>query len=184
MNIKEYITVDDLYKMSENDVLQLIKNCEDVYIHAAARLDRRGARVRAASRRLDRGASRPSAEGRTISARHYRAVARRSPSDRSSLGRARHRVDGDAREWRQNTLRRGRLRAYRPSCPRFPQARGASRSPQGGHRVCACARRSRAADLDPRSVEPLGLVHFGRLAVVLLAADPRAALRARLSGRA
>lgn len=35
MNIKEYITVDDLYKMSENDVLQLIKNCEDVYIKNA-----------------------------------------------------------------------------------------------------------------------------------------------------
>ena len=35
--------------------------------------------------------------------------------------------------------------------------------------------RVRAA-VDPRSVEPLGLMHLGGLVVVLLAADPRAAL--------
>ncbi len=39
------------------------------------------------------------------------------------------------------------------------------------------------AVVDPRSIEPLGFVHLGRLAVVLLAADPGAALRARLSRR-
>ena len=35
MNIKNYITVDDLYKFSEGEVLQLIQNCEDNYIKNA-----------------------------------------------------------------------------------------------------------------------------------------------------
>lgn len=35
MNIKEYITVDDLYNFSEKEVLQLIQNCEDNYIKNA-----------------------------------------------------------------------------------------------------------------------------------------------------
>lgn len=35
MNIKGYITVDDLYKFSENEIIQLIKNCEDSYIKNA-----------------------------------------------------------------------------------------------------------------------------------------------------
>ena len=35
MNIKNYITVDDLYKFSEKEVLQLIQNCEDNYIKNA-----------------------------------------------------------------------------------------------------------------------------------------------------
>ena len=46
------------------------------------------------------------------------------------------------------------------------------------------ARRQGQAAFDPRSVEPLGFVHVGGLAVVLVAADPRPALRARLSRRA
>ena len=32
MNMKGYITIDDLYNLSENEVTQLIKNCEDSYI--------------------------------------------------------------------------------------------------------------------------------------------------------
>lgn len=35
MNIKKYITVDDLYKFSEYEVLQLIKRCKDTYIKNA-----------------------------------------------------------------------------------------------------------------------------------------------------
>ena len=35
MNIKGYITVDDLYKLSENEMIQLIKKCEDPYIRNA-----------------------------------------------------------------------------------------------------------------------------------------------------
>lgn len=35
MNIKNYITVDDLYKFSEKEVIQLIQNCEDNYIKNA-----------------------------------------------------------------------------------------------------------------------------------------------------
>lgn len=35
MNIKGYITVDNLYNLSEKEVIQLIKNCEDNYIKNA-----------------------------------------------------------------------------------------------------------------------------------------------------
>ena len=35
MNIKGYITIDDLYNLSENEVLKLIKNCDDSYIKNA-----------------------------------------------------------------------------------------------------------------------------------------------------
>lgn len=35
LKIKNYITVDDLYKYSEQDILQLIQNCEDSYIKNA-----------------------------------------------------------------------------------------------------------------------------------------------------
>lgn len=35
MNIKGYITIDDLYKLSEHEILQLIKNCSDIYIKDA-----------------------------------------------------------------------------------------------------------------------------------------------------
>src|SRR5205807_2376342 len=45
------------------------------------------------------------------------------------------------------------------------------------------SRRAGQAGFDPRSVEPLGFVHLGRLIVVFLAIDPRAALRAGLSRR-
>ena len=31
MNIKGYISVDDLYNLSEKDVVKLIENCEDSY---------------------------------------------------------------------------------------------------------------------------------------------------------
>ena len=47
----------------------------------------------------------------------------------------------------------------------------------------AGAGREGQAAVDPRSVEPLGFVHLGGFAVVLVAADPRAALRAGLSRR-
>src|SRR2546429_582896 len=39
------------------------------------------------------------------------------------------------------------------------------------------------AGLDPRPVEPLGVMHVSRIAVVFLAIDPRAALCAGLSRR-
>ena len=35
MNIKGYITIDDLYNLSENEVFKLIKNCDDSYIQNA-----------------------------------------------------------------------------------------------------------------------------------------------------
>ena len=35
MNVRKYITVDDLYKFSEQEIIQEIKNCEDNYIKSA-----------------------------------------------------------------------------------------------------------------------------------------------------
>lgn len=35
MNIKGYITIDDLYTLTEKEVIQLIKNCDDLYIKTA-----------------------------------------------------------------------------------------------------------------------------------------------------
>jgi len=81
------------------------------------------------------------------------------------------------------SLRRRRRRAYRPAGPRLPQASGARRIAEGGAVLCSRAGRQGEAAVDPRSVEPLGFVHLRRLVVVLVAADPRAALRARLSRR-
>ena len=66
----------------------------------------------------------------------------------------------------------------------FLKREARQRSAEGGGGLCRRARRQGQAPLDPRSVQPLGLLHLGRLAVVLLAPDPRAALRARLSRRA
>ena len=35
MNIKGYLTIDDLYTLSESEVIQIIKNCQDFYIRNA-----------------------------------------------------------------------------------------------------------------------------------------------------
>ena len=35
MNIKGYITIDDLYNLSEKEVINIIKNCDDIYIRKA-----------------------------------------------------------------------------------------------------------------------------------------------------
>lgn len=35
MNIKGYITIDDLYKLSDDEVIKLVKNCDDEYIREA-----------------------------------------------------------------------------------------------------------------------------------------------------
>ena len=99
--------------------------------HAAARHARRSQGFRAASRRLDRRASRPFAEGGTVSDRHRRAAARRAAPDRASRRRARHGVDRNPRQRREDSLRRRRRRAYRPPRPRFSQARSAQGSAQG-----------------------------------------------------
>ena len=58
-----------------------------------------------------------------------------------------------------------------------------ARPAEGGAVLCRGAGRQGQAAVDPRSVEPLGFVHLGGLAVVLVAADPGAALRAGLSRR-
>ena len=99
--------------------------------HAAARHHRRRQGFRAASRRLDRRASRPVAEGGAVSSGHRGAAARRRAPDRASRRRARHGVDRNARQRRADHLRRRRRRAYRAPGARFPEARGAQRSAEG-----------------------------------------------------
>src|SRR5882757_8104722 len=148
--------------------------------HAAARHDRGGKGVRASPWRLDRRPSWPSTEGSTVPARHSGAVARHAASPGSPRRRARHGLDRDARQRREDSLRRRRRRTYGSPRARLPQARGAQGSAEGGAALRRGTRRAGAADLDPRPIQPLGLLHHGRFAVVLVAADPRAALRARL----
>src|ERR1700716_2949132 len=54
---------------------------------------------------------------------------------------------------------------------------------KGGAGLRAGARRPDEAAVDPRSVEPLGIVHIGGIIVVLVAADPGTAFFAGLSRR-
>src|SRR6202171_5942021 len=152
--------------------------------HAAARHARGSEGLCAAPRWLDRRASWPFAEGRTVSFRHSGAIARCSAPDRASLRRTRHGVDRDPRQRREDFVRGRRAGAYGSSRARLPQARGAQGFAQGFAGLRGGTRCAGPAGLDPRSVEPLGFVHHGRIAVVLMAADPGAALRARLSRRA
>ena len=98
-------------------------------------------------------------------------------------GAARHGVDRNPRQRRADSLRRRRAGTYRAPGPRLPQARGAQGSAQGGAGLRASAWRQGETAVDPRSVEPLGFLHLGGFTVVLMAADPGAALRAGLSRR-
>ncbi len=70
-------------------------------------------------------------------------------------------------------------RRVRDFLKREAKSRSRNRQPPGGSK----ARRCDQARVDPRPVEPLGFVLDHRRAVLFLAADSRAALRARLSGR-
>ena len=77
-----------------------------------------------------------------------------------------------------------------PAAPNTSSAGSTTTSSAKHARICRRRRRPMPgawrqgqAAVDPRSVEPLGLLHLGGFAVVLVAADPGAALRARLSRR-
>ena len=152
--------------------------------HAAARHDRGSKGLCAASRRLDRRASRPFAEGRTIPSGHRDSAARRAAPDRASRRRARHGVDG-------NAATAARRSSASPAASNIMDRRVhdfLKREARKDLHKAALAyargsRRQGQAGVDPRPVEPLGFVHLGRIAVVLLAADPGAALRAGLSRR-
>ena len=73
--------------------------------------------------------------------------------------------------------------AHRPPRQRFSSPRGVARSGCREPPRRRAARRRHQANLGARPVEPLGLVLDHRRAVVFLAADPRAAVRAGLSRR-
>ena len=126
----------------------------------------------------------PAARGGAVRARHGAAAARPGPSHRPPPRPARHGVDRARRGWRAASVRRRRRAACRAPRRRFPPPRGQARPRSGGARYAERARRDAATRDDPRSVEPLGLVLDHRGAVVLVAADPGAAPRARLSGGA
>ncbi len=83
---------------------------------------------------------------------------------------------------RAQALRRRRCAACRPADRRFlaqgSPARSRRRQPQPG----AEARRVGQDGVDPRSIQPLGLLLVDRRPVLFLAAHSRAILRARLSG--
>ena len=85
---------------------------------------------------------------------------------------------------RAAALRRRRAAARRSPHQRLPQARGGARARRRQPALRRRARRRDQAHLRARPVEPLGLVLQHRRAVVLLAADPGAALCARLPRRA
>ena len=140
--------------------------------------------VRAEARRVDRGATAAPAAGDAVRARRGRAAPRRAASHRASAGCPRHGLDRTGRRRRAPALRRRRAAASQPAGRRFPQARSEARSRRREPALCQGARRHRQAHLGARPVEPLGLVLEHGRAVVLLAAHPRAALRARLSRRA
>ena len=83
--------------------------------------------------------------------------------------------------WRGVALRRRPGAAYQPPRRRFPSPRGVARSRGRQPPRRRAVRRHDQAHLGARPVEPLGLVLDHRRAVVFLASDPRAALRAGLS---
>ena len=139
--------------------------------------------IRATPRRLDRRASRSFAESGAVPDGNDRSLARRRPQNRASR-RPRHGVDRDPRQRRADPLRRRRRRAHRPPRARLPEEGSPPRSVEGRASLRRSARRQGEADLDPRPVQPLGFLHLGGVAVVLVAADPGAALRAGLSRRA
>ena len=99
------------------------------------------------------------------------------------VGRAGRRLDRPGSE-RPADLRRGRASACLPQGRRLPEARGAEGHRNGGRPLCADDRRQAEKPRGARHGEPLGLVFLGRAPELLLASHPRAALRARLSGRA
>ena len=144
---------------------------------------REATRLRGTQRRLDRGAAEAPAAGDPVRRRARAAAARRAASHRASRG-ARGTVWTEARRRHAAALRRGRPRASRAARARFPQARGEARSRSREPALRGGARRHGQARLGARPGEPLGLVHGGRRALLFVAADPRAALRARLSGGA
>ena len=112
------------------------------------------------------------------------SVARRAAPDRASRRRARHGVDRDARQRREDFLRRRRPRYTDRRVHDFLKREARKDLHKAAQVYAAGTRRAGQAGVDPRSVEPLGFLHLGRLVVVLLAADPGTALCAGLSRRA
>ena len=152
--------------------------------HAAARQRARGQGVRAEAWRLDRGAAAPPAGGRAVRRWHLlplRGVQHRivhRPGVRGTVW------IGDRRGRRSAALRRRRAPHVDRRVSDFLRREAQRDLEAASRRAAEAARRRDQAHLGARPVEPLGLVLDHRRAVVFLAADPRAAVRAGLSRRA
>ena len=153
--------------------------------HAAARQREGSQGIRAEARRLDRGAAQAAAGSGAVRARDRGAAARRAAPHRASPRRARHGVDRDRRR------AASRLLCVAGEAPHVDRRVGDFLKREAQRDLDAASRRYAAKLGVPikricgaRPVEPLGLVLEHRRAVVLLAAYPRAAVRARLSRRA
>ena len=146
-----------------------------------------GAGLRAEARRLDRGAAAAGCREAAPFARRHDRCRCAACRIASCTGRARAARSGSRSATTASALlcvageaphRRPPGRAISSSARRKRDLEAASR------RAADAARRRDQAHLGARPVEPLGLVLDHRRAVVFLAADPRAAVRARLSRRA
>ncbi len=122
------------------------------------------------------------AESCAVLTRYIGAIARCSAQDRASRGHARHRVDGNAATAATDSLRRRRRRIIDRRVHDYLKREARNDLTEAAHRY-ADVLGVKVKRIDPRPVEPLGILHLGRRAVVLVAADPRAARRARLSRR-
>src|SRR5207248_1682355 len=131
---------------------------------------------------------------RAISVAADMAASGRTPAPRT-LRHGHPRAPLSAARRTRDSCRQARLPIFcDPATPAPPRAalypahssdrpRGAQGFAEGRAYLRAATRRAGAAGIDPRSVEPLGVVHHGGLAVVLVAAGARAAFRAGLSRR-
>ena len=109
----------------------------------------RRASLRRCARWLDRRPSRPLAEGGAVPARHRDPAAGRAAPDRAPCRRARHGVDRDARQRRENPLRcRVILISPTAACMTSSSARRATCYGEGCPRICRGTRRAGA----PRSI--------------------------------
>ena len=110
-----------------------------------------------------------------------RGVAHRITHRRGARGTVWTEMDD---ERRAASLRRRRRAARRSPCRRFSAARGQARARDREPAVRRRAWRRRPPRLGARSGEPLGFLLDRRRAVIFVAADPGAELRAQLSRRA
>ncbi len=135
------------------------------------------------TRRLDRSAAQAAAGGRTLCARRFAAAARRRTPHRASARCARHGLDRGGARASSCSASPAKTPHCRVGCTTISSVRpSATWKPRAGTAAQALGVDDQAR-VGARPVEPLGFVLDDRRAVLFLAADPCAAVRARLSRR-